>query len=57
MTYVSVDYKGRAHIADAELLDDYKAGVLEDGGVLLRIDGETVSQYTGNGDNEWEELY
>jgi hypothetical protein len=37
MKYVSIDYKGRAHIADAELLDDYKSGVREDGGVLLRI--------------------
>jgi hypothetical protein len=57
MKYVSIDYKGRAHIADAELLDDYKSGVREDGGVLLRIDGDDVSQYTGNQDDEWELLY
>jgi len=57
MTYVSVDYKGRAHIAPADAIDDYKLSLLEDGGSLLRIDGETVSQYTGNDENEWEELH
>jgi len=59
MIYVSVDFKGKAHLADPELLDEYKDGVMDDGGALLRIDGESASQYTGDPDPdfEWQELF
>ena len=59
MIYISVDFKGRAHLADSEILDDYKDGVIDNGGALLRIDGESVSQYTCDPDPdfEWQELF
>lgn len=57
MTYVWVDCEGRARIAPVDEIDDYKLSVMEDGGALLQIDSETVHQYTGNDDNEWENLY
>jgi hypothetical protein len=57
MTYVTVDYKGRACRVDEELLDDYKAGVMEDGGALLKFDGNKVYEFTGREEGEqWDEL-
>jgi len=57
MTYVAVDYKGRAFKAELELLEDYKTGVIEDGGALLKFDGDKVYEFTGRKEGEqWDEL-
>ncbi len=57
MTYVSVDFKGRASKVDEETLADYQADVMESGGALLRFDGADVYEYTGREDDEaWQKV-
>jgi len=51
MKHVFVDFKGRAAV------EECKEEVMDQGGALLRFDGEDVYEYTGKGGDEaWQKL-
>jgi hypothetical protein len=49
MKHVFVDFKGRAMRVEDDAVEECKEEVMDQGGALLRFDGEDVYEYTGKG--------
>ena len=54
--YVYVDFKGRSCKIDDEDVQGTMNDVMESGGALLKIDAESVCEYTGKPDDPWSKL-